>query len=192
MLQDIESTERLLDPRGTHSMDESPKTPQVANTEPVIKYKRGRPRKTDPPRPPKPETLHPERRAKNTPIAKLADLKAKNPGLSSRQLGKIVGISHTAVNTLFKRHNVDVEQLEQFREHRADLLTLHQERVLASISEEDLKKASARDKAIVFGTLYDKERLERGQSTSNQSVFFAIVAESCSGRSERDRGGDDE
>jgi len=192
MLQDIESTERLLDSRGTDSMDESPKTPQVANTEPVTRRKTGRPRKNDPPRPPKPETLHPERRAKNTPINKLIQQKLENPNLSHKQLGKLNGISSPAVTALFKRHNVDIEQLEQFREHRADLLTLHQERVLSSITAEDLKKASARDKAIVFGTLYDKERLERGQSTSNQSVFFAIVAESCSGRSERDRGGDDE
>jgi hypothetical protein len=30
-----------------------------------------------------------------------------------------------------------------------------------------------------MGMLYDKERLERGQSTSNQSVLFGLVSDAC-------------
>ena len=41
----------------------------------------------------------------------------------------------------------------------------------------DIEKASLRDKVIAAGVLFDKERLERGQSTSNQSMFFHVVAE---------------
>ena len=43
---------------------------------------------------------------------------------------------------------------------------------------EDIKKASPRDKAIIFGTLYDKERLERGQSTVNLASIYSQALES--------------
>jgi len=36
-----------------------------------------------------------------------------------------------------------------------------------SLTEADIKKMSARDRVLAFGILYDKERLERGQSTEN-------------------------
>jgi hypothetical protein len=47
-----------------------------------------------------------------------------------------------------------------------------------ALSDDDIKKASARDKAIVFGTLYDKERLERGQSTVNLASIYSQALES--------------
>ena len=46
-----------------------------------------------------------------------------------------------------------------------------------ALSDDDIKKASARDKAIVFGTLYDKERLERGQSTVNLASIYSQALE---------------
>ena len=50
-------------------------------------------------------------------------------------------------------------------------------RLLSAISDTDIKKASLRDKVIAAGILFDKERLERGQSTSNVSVLFQVAEE---------------
>lgn len=48
---------------------------------------------------------------------------------------------------------------------------------LQALTAEDIKKASPRDKAIIFGTLYDKERLERGQSTVNLASIYSRALE---------------
>lgn len=69
--------------------------------------------------------------------------------------------------------------LEAYKKNRADLMAAKGAMVLAAVTPGKVKKASVKDLAIAFGTIYDKERLERGQSTSNQSVFFHIVAEAC-------------
>lgn len=84
------------------------------------------------------------------------------------------------------RYGINDKCLESFKKSRADIFAGIQESVAASLSEEDIKKASVRDRTILLGTLYDKERLERGQSTSNQSVFFRLVEESDQARTPQD------
>ena len=50
--------------------------------------------------------------------------------------------------------------------------------VLASFVASDLEKASLRDKVISAGVLFDKERLERGQSTVNLASIYSQALES--------------
>jgi hypothetical protein len=49
-----------------------------------------------------------------------------------------------------------------------------QRRLLNNISQADIKKSGLRDKVVAVGILYDKERLERGQSTENVSIDGAL------------------
>lgn len=119
----------------------------------------------------------PEKRAKNTPITKLLDQVNRCPGITTRELGALNNIDHTAVVRLFQRHGIERQQTEDYKGNRADFFAGMQEKIVASITQEDLQKASLRDKIISAGVLYDKERLERGQSTSNQSVFFRVLSE---------------
>ncbi len=119
----------------------------------------------------------PEKRAKNTPITKVMEQVAKCPALTTRELGKLNDISHVAVINLFKRHGIERERIEEYKGNRADFLAGLQERIIGSITEADLEKASLRDKVISAGVLYDKERLERGQSTSNVSLLSRLIDE---------------
>jgi predicted DNA-binding protein YlxM (UPF0122 family) len=96
-----------------------------------------------------------------------------------QEIADVFGVSRQSIHEALQPYVGNSEiNLKTWKDNRADILAVHQSRVLSSLTDSDLEKASARDKAIVFGTLYDKERLERGQSTSNQSVFFHIVQES--------------
>ena len=118
---------------------------------------------------------------KNTPFATLVALKEKHPKISARHLGKLVGISGQAVLNMFSRHGVDfvtgqVTALEEYKVNRADILAIKQVDCLNALTGAKLKNASVRDLTIVFGTLYDKERLERGQSTSNVATILASTA----------------
>jgi hypothetical protein len=58
-------------------------------------------------------------------------------------------------------------EVEPFKRHRAEILAGKQAEILKSLTNEELKKASVYQRVGMFGILYDKERLERGQSTQN-------------------------
>ena len=45
--------------------------------------------------------------------------------------------------------------------------------------EEKLKRASARDVAIVYGTLFDKNRITQGKSSQNIAMFSHLIALAC-------------
>lgn len=120
----------------------------------------------------------PEKRAKNTPITNLLDQVSRNPNLTTRELGKLNGIDHSAVVRLFQRHGIERERTEEYKGNRADFLAGLQEKIVSRITDEDIQKASLRDKVIAAATLYDKERLERGQSTVNLAGVFSKAMES--------------
>lgn len=129
--------------------------------------------------PPEGVTLRSSSKApKNTSAVKLLNQMALCPGITQTQLAKAVNVSKQAVSQMLQRYGINANLLESFKTNRADIMAGLQETVAASLTEDDIKKASVRDRTILFGTLYDKERLERGQSTSNQSLLFRIVEES--------------
>lgn len=105
-------------------------------------------------------------------VAKAIELRMK--GLSYRDIGLYFNCSHSSVAERLKPYiQGDEIDLEAYKTHRADLMTLKQAQVMGALTIEDIEKASAKDKALVYGIFYDKERLERGQSTSNVAVILA-------------------
>jgi hypothetical protein len=147
-------------------MDNTAETPQIVNAE-VVEVEIVPVRKADPSKAPK-----------HTSVAKILNQKALNPSLTHKQIAKANNVSQQAVSQMFARYGIDHNYLESFKTHRADILAGLQETVVGTLSLDDIKGASFRDRTVALGILYDKERLERGQSTSNSSVFFQIVAES--------------
>lgn len=126
--------------------------------------------------PPHPKT------AKNTPFDTIVKLKEKHPNITAKNLGKLVGISPQAVLQMFVRHGVDFKSgqvlaVEEYKVNRADILAVKQIECLNALSGDKLKKAGAKDLAMVYGIMYDKERLERGQSTVNLAAVFAKAME---------------
>jgi hypothetical protein len=49
---------------------------------------------------------------------------------------------------------------------------------LDAVVQADLSKTSTKDKAIVYGILYDKGRLERGKATAHVAVLAGLIAHS--------------
>lgn len=120
---------------------------------------------------------------KNTPVARLLEQKALNPNLSIRQLAKINSVSAASVSEMFKRYGINKEFLESFKKNRADIFAGIQETALSTLTVDDIKKASVRDRTILIGTLYDKERLEKGGQDANQvTILFQVVQAACESR----------
>lgn len=113
--------------------------------------------------------------SKQIPIETILDLHSKH--LSHSQIAKIIGCDKS--NITHRLQAEGVVSLQHYKDNRADILALLQRRIVSTITALDIKKASLLQKATVFGILYDKERLERGLSTVNQSIHSLIIERAC-------------
>ena len=105
---------------------------------------------------------------KNIPIENIIELKRKN--LSHEQIAKLLKCSTTNITLRLAKYRDITDNLDRFKNHRADILAFNQQRLLNSITDAEIKKAPLGTKVLATCQLYDKERLERGQSTENVSV----------------------
>lgn len=89
-----------------------------------------------------------------------------NHKLTYPEIAKIQGVSKQAIHQQI-HHLIPTEQTAEYRVNRADILSHQQLRLLSQgLTNAKLKQIKPRDAIISFGILYDKERLERGQSTT--------------------------
>jgi hypothetical protein len=102
--------------------------------------------------------------------------KQEHPDLTTREIAAIADTEHSYVIKTLQRYGIEREPLERYKRSRADIFAGLQERILSSVTTEDIQKASLFQKAGVVGLLYDKERLESGLSTGNLAVIHADIA----------------
>lgn len=104
-------------------------------------------------------------RSKKTQL--IIDTAIEHPTLTTREIGAIANCSHVNVVNTLQRYGIDHGQLQDFKAHRADVIAGLQHRLLVSVTDADIQKAPLGSRILAAAQLYDKERLERGQSTSN-------------------------
>ena len=88
-------------------------------------------------------------------------------GLTYLEIAQIFGVTQTTVHERLQGYIPEDSNLSAFKLNRADIMAAKQEQILKSLSQDDIQKASAYQRVGMYGILYDKERLERGQSTAN-------------------------
>jgi transposase len=106
---------------------------------------------------------------KFTPISTLIEYSQK--GLNNTEIAKIVGVSKNAIGQSFTRNNYVPDHLRAYKDSRADVFAHYQDQVLRTFTPEEIKKAPFASRVMLFGVLYDKERLERNLSSENVSVM---------------------
>ena len=106
-------------------------------------------------------------------------IKAKrdNPNMTTREIAKLADCDHTNVVRTLQRYGIEREATEDYKSRRADVFAGLQERILRSITDEAIKRTPAIQLVTAASILYDKERLERGQSTSNVDVRVTAALE---------------
>jgi len=102
------------------------------------------------------------------PIARLIELRRKK--LNYDEIAAIVGLSKQAIRERLLHLLPSIDNLDSVKGNRADLFTVIGDTLINSLSEDDIKAASLLQRVTAMGILYDKERLERGQSNINISV----------------------
>ncbi len=105
--------------------------------------------------------------------------------LTEQEIATIQGVSQPSIHIALKRFTASLPseaQLQGFTDARADLLNATSQTLLASLVDpEVIAKANLRDRAVTFGIIYDKHRLETAQSTSNISVLSKIISQADAG-----------
>ena len=99
------------------------------------------------------------------PINRLIEL--RNKGLTYQEIADIVGRAKPTVFERLQDHIHEIDNLKSFKENKADVLAVHQARLLNNLTMEDIKKSSGYQTVGMFSVLHNQERLERGESTSN-------------------------
>lgn len=125
----------------------------------------------------------PDKPAKKIDLQKALELRLKNK-LSYDAIAQYFGVSPQAVHERLQRFKsmlADPEIIEQYDKVEDQILTSVKMKYCERLLDpEAIKKASARDASIIYGTLFDKQRLIRGQGTGNHlQIFFNIVSEAC-------------
>lgn len=115
-------------------------------------------------------------RSKNTTIDKILKQRKKNPLMTLTDQAKLNGVSKQALSSLLKRHGVEVNAMEEYKQHRADLFAGKQATVLEAFDSDSIKAMVSKHPmaaVTLFNSLFNNERLERGLSTQNTAVLMA-------------------
>jgi len=118
---------------------------------------------------------------------KVLDLHTR--GFSAPEIAQQQGVAHSTVWRFLERMKPEIKAIEEFKKNRADILARiqaksldAQERIIDTLDEGLLSALTPSQKSTMLialnaqnGTLFDKERLERGQSSSNIAILTAML-----------------
>jgi hypothetical protein len=84
-------------------------------------------------------------------------------------------IPNQTVHHALKRYGIEPNRLDSYKKHRADILAGMQDKILNSVTDDDIKGMPVGQRIMSYGILYDKERLETGKSSVNIAQLVAHV-----------------
>ena len=98
----------------------------------------------------------------------------RKQGMTMQSIANAMNCTYSNIQQILQRECITVDKLQDFKSQRADLFADIQRKIILSMAQDDYKKVCPRDKAWIIGVLYDKERLERGQSTENVALCSIV------------------
>jgi predicted XRE-type DNA-binding protein len=104
------------------------------------------------------------------------DTVISNPNLTQSEVAKIHGIDRSRVSQICTKYGIDKQELQDFKDNRADIFAHIQKIVTESLTVDDIKKAPVGTRALIACQFYDKERIERGQVTGQEIQINVIQA----------------
>jgi hypothetical protein len=113
---------------------------------------------------------------KGIPLAAIIDL-IENKGNSIAATARLLGCNKSNITTRLQQAGLTPGYLKEYKDNRADIFATYQHMVLNYLTPAKLKSAGVVALNALFGTLYDKERLERGQSTENIAYLDIVKAQ---------------
>lgn len=110
---------------------------------------------------------------KNIPLELLIVLRKKK--IPVKAIARICKCTPQNVRKRLAGKLRDIRMIDEYKNNRADVLAYQQRRILSAVSDDDIGGAGLKDKAISFGILYDKERLETGKGIGGGNLVVAVI-----------------
>ena len=113
-------------------------------------------------------------------------------GLNNAEIARTMGVNTSTIYRFLQNTSEEVQAVKQYKDGRSDVLAKVQAmaldvqtRILASLDDRVLDALTPFQKGsmlhsinTVYGTLYDKERLELGKSTQNVGLIARMMGDS--------------
>jgi len=99
------------------------------------------------------------------------------------EIAQQMGVSRPAVTKALAKLPPSLlasNDVKTYRRHRADIFADFQRLILTYITPDKLKGASINQLGTLFGIVYDKEKLERGQATQHVAVMHKSMLDEAS------------
>jgi len=109
-------------------------------------------------------------REKKLMVKTLADA-----GTPYRKIQEATDVSLGTISKVVREFELNKPLVDSYKKNRADILAHDQLVYRSHITEEKLKKASAKDLELMRCMAFDKERIQLDQSTVNVSVIIAAL-----------------
>lgn len=122
------------------------------------------------------KTRKPRARITDKERQKILEL-GSNPKARHEDIAKVVDVERSTVTRILARYGLEKRNIDDYINNRPEILAGLQDKILQSITIDDIKKVPAAQRTMMYGILYDKERLERGQSTDNIGVIGKLIHE---------------
>jgi predicted DNA-binding protein YlxM (UPF0122 family) len=119
----------------------------------------------------RPRIRQPRKTAKANTVLTLTTTTDATP----REIAETCNLSREYVYACLRRYHIEPNTLETFKTLRPDILAGIQSNIASYLTPDKLKDASVNNLAYAMQQLNNMERLERGQSTSNQGVMIDIT-----------------
>lgn len=110
----------------------------------------------------------PDKKPKGIPVELILSYAQKE--LSNNDIAALVGCSERNVYERLRPYKDKLKRFDKYKKYRADYFAFKGKEFLDSFNTEDIKKMPVASRVTCAAILYDKERLERGQSTENVAI----------------------
>lgn len=100
------------------------------------------------------------------PVDKGKALELKLKGNTYAEIAAIQEVSPQAIHQSIK-HLLPNKDTKVYQDHRSDILSEIQRKLLVSVDDDAIQKASLLQRMTSFAIVYDKERIEKGLSSGN-------------------------
>lgn len=115
-------------------------------------------------------------------LIRLANVVKEDGGvLTHGEIADEMGVSRVGITRALQRIPPEIlsgRTVEEYRQNRAKMFAGMQRMIIQNITPEKLKTASLAQLGTLFGIFYDKERLEKGQSTENTAIAMKMDLDS--------------
>jgi predicted DNA-binding protein YlxM (UPF0122 family) len=119
-------------------------------------------------KPTRPRSRQPYKNSKTPAILALAT----TTNATAPEIADTLKISDQAVYEVLKRYNIIPNNLESYKNHKADILAGIQSNIIETLDKDAIKSMSTRDRVMSYGILFDKEQIARGHSSEGKPLVI--------------------